>query len=124
MLESQASQECGELEVITRRRSELTAEDIALAYELSLDGCCWKRIAVGLNCYADDISAAVRHAIRHGVSAGRRKQGGSRVVPIHAIMAAKAMRECRMGWKSIAEHLCMNRLSLRVAFNHYYSLSS
>jgi hypothetical protein len=109
---------------MTRSRREFSVEEIALAYELSIEGCCWKRIAIGLNCYADDISAAVRHAISHGVSAGQRKQGGARVVPLHAIKAAKAMRDCRMGWRSIADHLCMSRLSLRVAFNHYYSLSS
>ena len=109
---------------MTRHRSDITPAEIALAYELHRDGCCWKRIAIGLNCMADDISASVRNAMAHGISAHGRRPGGVRTVPIHALKAAKAMRDSRMGWKSISDHLFIDRLSLRVAFNYYYNLSS
>lgn len=50
-----------------RPRSDLTINDLALAYELRQEGCCWKRIALGLGCDTWQLASAVHNAIRYGI---------------------------------------------------------
>lgn len=50
------------------KRPSYSREDVALAYELRLAGCCWKLIGYGLGCGEHAIRKAVKVAIRRGLS--------------------------------------------------------
>lgn len=82
----------------------MTLDELALAYELHVAGCTWKRIAIGIgHPDPDKLYAEVRHLRRHGFNDSRR----------HAepwqIEAAETMREhSRLSWNAIARHVGMS----------------
>lgn len=45
----------------------MTLSELALAYELRQEGCCWKRIAQGLGGDPLLIAAQVSHLVNHGI---------------------------------------------------------
>lgn len=50
-----------------RPRSDLTINDLALAYELRQEGCCWKRIAEGLGCTDKQLHSAIHYVTHYGI---------------------------------------------------------
>jgi hypothetical protein len=51
----------------------MTLDELALAYELHVAGCTWKRIAIGLgHPDPEKLYAQVRHLRRHGFNNSRR----------------------------------------------------
>lgn len=100
-----------------RPRSDLTREELALAYELRQEGCCWKRIALGLNCDADDLRRAVDHACKFGAPVPTWRYTGGRPSNIQPeqIQAAMLMRWHGLGWGCIARYFATDRTKLRKA---------
>lgn len=110
-----------------RTRSELTLADIALAYELRCQGCCWKRIASGLGCGDFDIKEAVGHAVRHGIRKGldgyARASGRAAGFDIRLIKSADQMRKTtEFSWRAIGNSLSVDHQRLRRA--HYYAATA
>lgn len=88
--------------------------EIALALELRVEGCCWKRIAQGLGHDPDALRLTVKNAVRDGFA------GDARIVtPDWALQAARTMRADGLGWRSIAAHLSQPEATLR---ERYYRL--
>lgn len=54
------------------KRRYLPIEELALAYELRQEGCCWGRIATGLGCSVDYLVYAVEDIKRRGIHSHRR----------------------------------------------------
>lgn len=103
---------------MNRPRSDLTRDELALAYELRQEGCCWKRIAMGLNCDAIDIKEAVGHACRFGLPDKRRTHSAGGRTPgftPEQIQAAMLMRWHGLGWGCIARYFATDRAKLRKA---------
>ena len=50
------------------RHDPLTAAELALAYELHQEGCCWKRIALGLGVCVKTLHSAITDAERDGIT--------------------------------------------------------
>lgn len=83
----------------------MTLEELALAYELHEDGCCWKRIAQGLGYDPDYIKLSVFRAKRFGI--GSRMNGfgidkAKRRYKRATLAAAKNHRAFGDTWRVIA----------------------
>lgn len=91
----------------------IQTNELALAIELRQEGCCWKRIAVGLG--VDDVALryAVKNALRDGMHDARI------ATPDWGIVAANRMRADGLGWQSISDHLGLQLGPLR---ERYYRL--
>lgn len=102
---------------MNRPRSDLTREELALAYELRQEGCCWKRIAQGLGCNADDIKQAVNHAIKYGPPHSRQIPGGGRVASFspELLQAVRLMRWHGLGWGCIARYFSTTKTKIHDA---------
>jgi len=100
-----------------RNRSDLSTAEIAMAFELRQEACCFKRIAIGLNIDPDDLSSELRAREVYGMGTDRRTTGPAFKTRIQLLKSAHAMRKCRMGWNSISAHICLPREQLRLAYN-------
>lgn len=100
-----------------RKRSELSVSEIALAFELRQEGCCFKRIAIGLHIDPGDLSAELRAREVYGIGTGRETTGPAFKTPLALLKSAKAMRLANMGWGSISAHFYMPREQLRHSYN-------
>lgn len=101
---------------MTRPRSDLTSAELALAYELKQEGCCWKRIATGLNC--DDV--ALRSAIAQAKQAGIAQRGRPTVHSERLVQTAIMVKySTRLSWRSIAEHMYIDGEQLRQSCYRY-----
>ena len=96
---------------MSRPRS-IPVEELALAYELRQEGCCFKRIAQGLGCEWKQLADDLKNIIIGGI-------GDTRVVvPDWALVAAHNMRtNSRLSWRSIGEHLGFSASSIRAAYS-------
>lgn len=106
-----------------RTRSDLTLADIALAYELREEGCCWKRIASGLGCGEIEIKEAVGHAVRHGIRKGldgyARISGRAAGLDIRVIKSADQMRKTtKFSWRAVGNALSVDPERLRMAHRY------
>lgn len=89
-----------------------TDQELALAYELRQEGCCWKRIAEGLGCNYEVLRAAVRRATVWGV---HKKRYSDELM--QSMLAVKA--QTRLSWRSLAGHIGTDPVRLRWACNDY-----
>ena len=104
-----------------------TVEELALAYELRQEGCCWKRIAQGLGGDAIALSAAVSHCVQLGVTKWMngyaRQPGRPPVMHMDIIKAAHNMKtNSRMTWRAIGQYLDVDHEPLRRA--HYHAVTA
>lgn len=96
---------------MTRPRS-IPIEDLALAYELRQEGCCFKRIAQGLGREWKQLADDLKNIELGGIHDVRV------VVPEWALVAAHNMRtNSRLSWRSIGEHLGFSASSIRAAYS-------
>lgn len=96
---------------MTRPRS-IPVEDLALAYELRQEGCCFKRIAQGLGCEWKQLADDLKNIELGGIHDVRV------LVPEWALAAAHNMRaNSRLSWRSIGEHLGFSASSIRAAYS-------
>lgn len=83
--------------------------ELALAYELRQEGCCWKRIAAGVGGDHNALKHAVSRLVVDGFSAGstsgQLKSGRPFSVSKEKTMMAEEMRSHGLGWRCIAEYL-------------------
>lgn len=79
---------------------EADVELLALAYELRCEGCCWKRIALGLGVDWMWLHHAVNAAVRYGIHDRRVVLTDAEFVAVHAMRARS-----RLSWNAIARHL-------------------
>lgn len=94
-----------------RADSPFTVEELVLAYELFVDGCCWKRIARGLGCDWQAIKDHVRNVELGGIHDARE------VVPSWAIAGAHTMRaNSRLSWNAIGRHYGFTGDQMRSAY--------
>lgn len=100
-----------------RNRSDLSMSEVAMAFELRQEGCCFKRIAIGLHIDPDDLSSELRAREVYGMGTDRRTTGPAFKTKIQLLQSAHAMRKCRMGWASIGAHFYVPREQLRLAYN-------
>lgn len=100
----------------------LTLEELALAYELRQEGCCWRRISVGLNCDHRALQQAVtsiaRRGIRKGTNGYARQPGRPASYSLEAIRAAHAKRQKGMTWPQIAAVFGGTANAMRLATKH------
>jgi len=103
-------------------RRELTLDELALAYELKQEGCCWKRISVGLGCDHRYLQQAVngltRRGIRKGTDGYARQPGRPAVYPIVVLRAAHGMRQRGRTWPEITKELGGYPGPMRQAHRH------
>lgn len=103
----------------------MTLNELAMAYELRQEGCCWKRIADGLGGDARLISAQVSHLVLNGIRKGldgyARKPGKPAGFPLEIIIAAHEMRIRGSSWKGVARELDLDHEPLRMA--HRYAIT-
>lgn len=101
---------------MSRPRQDLTVEELALAYELKQEGCCWKRIADALNC----CDHALRSAVSRATIAGITYRKGE---PIHSEQLVQTSiivkYSTRLSWRSIAEHAGTDAEQLRQSCYRY-----
>lgn len=94
------------------KNSQFTNEELALAYELRQEGCCWKRIALGLGCDESRLRKAYSSAVIYGFgySAGAGQFS-------HELLAcmSKVKRSTKLSWASLAEHIGTTGPKLRWA---------
>lgn len=86
----------------------VTLDELALAYELHVAGCSWKRIAIGLgHDNPEQLYTEVRRLRRFGIEDSRRK------VSAEQLQAALVMREhSRLSWNAVARHLGVSTSSI------------
>lgn len=105
--------------------STFTIGELALAYELRQEGCCWKRIAQGLGGDARLLSAQVSHLVLNGIKKGadgyQRQPGRRAVFDFRLVRNAEGMRRLGKPWAEVAEALGVQTEPLRRA--HYYANS-
>lgn len=102
----------------TRHRQDLTADELALAYELRVAGCCWKRIAQGLHCDHRQLRDAVGHICRTGLHQPG-QPGGQLRYTVEQLEAAIAWRADGNSWRRIASALDVDPDAFRSAVSHY-----
>lgn len=93
----------------------MTLDELALAYELHVTGCSWKRIAIGLgHPDPDKLYAEVRMLRRHGFKDSRQHWSESQ------IQAAIIMRErSRLGWNAIGRYMGSTGSAIMNAVHRY-----
>lgn len=81
--------------------------ELALAYELRQEGCCWKRIAQGLSCDAGVLKQAVNNVVRNGISANPEGELGPGVKREFSLDTLRQVTEARkqMTWRQVADSL-------------------
>jgi len=103
----------------------MALDELALAYELRQEGCCWKRIAEGLGGDPRLIAAQVSHLVRNGIGKGLdgydRKPGKPAAFPLDSIQKAHDMRSRGSSWKGAGRELDLDPERLRKA--HRYALN-
>lgn len=101
----------------------MTLDELALAYELRQEGCCWKRIAQGLGGDARLLSAQVSHLVLNGIKKGvdgyQRLPGRRAAFDIRLVRNAEGLRRRGKSWADVAEALGVSPEPLRRA--HYYA---
>lgn len=105
-----------------RNRSDLSMAEVAMAFELRQEGCCFKRIAEGMHIDPLDLMAELVYRVKAGTGTGRETTGPAFKTPIKLLQSAHAMRRCSMGWTSIGAHFYMPREQLRLAYNRALKL--
>ena len=101
-----------------------TLGELALAYELRQEGCCWKRIAQGLGGDHRALSSNVSHCVLNGIKKGldgyRRQPGRPATFDIALVRyAAEIRRYSQFTWAEIGESLGVDSEKLRKA--HQYA---
>lgn len=100
----------------------MTLDELALAYELRQEGCCWKRIATGLGCDPIDLSNAVSGVVRRGIKKGldgyERKPGRPARHDLSIVRKAADMRRRDFTWTAIARELDTESNAIRRAVGH------
>lgn len=103
----------------------MTLSELALAYELRQEGCCWKRIAQGLGGDPLLISAQVSHLVNHGIKKGLdgydRQPGRAASFTLEVIITADLMRRRGSTWQGVGRELDSDCEKLRKA--HRYALN-
>lgn len=103
----------------------MTIEDLALAYELRQEGCCWKRIAQGLGGEAKLICNSVAHLVKYGITKGldgyARQPGRPAAFTIDQVKKAHDMRERGSSWEGVGRELGLDPERLRKS--HQYALT-
>lgn len=107
------------LHMQTRPRQDLTADELALAYELRVAGCCWKWIARGLHCDHIQLKEAVGHALRCGLHQPGRAPGGQPRYTLDQFEAAIRWRAEGNSWRRISAALGVDPDAFRSAVSHY-----
>lgn len=84
--------------------------ELALAYELRQEGCCWKRIALGLGRDHEKLKQAVNYTVRCGFKIdqyGRRGPGVKRHFSLETLRFVDGLRrqKQRRTWAEIADIL-------------------
>ena len=104
----------------------MNLDELALAYELRQEGCCWKRIAEGLGVDDIQLKEKVGHLVRHGISKGLdgydRKPGKPATFPLDAIQKAHDMRVRGSSWSGVGRELDLDHERLRRA--HRWALNN
>lgn len=102
----------------------MTLADLALAYELRVWGCCWKRIAQGLGGDARLICAQVSHLVNNGIRKGldgyERQPGRRAVYNLELIHKADDLRRRGWSWEGVGRELDADPERLRRA--HHYAV--
>lgn len=100
----------------------VTLDELALAYELRQEGCCWKRIAQGLGYDPRVISKAVEGAKQRGITRGLdgypRGSGRPARHNLEQVRAAERMRRQGFTWTAIARELDTEANAIRQAVGH------
>lgn len=100
----------------------MSLSELALAYELRQEGCCWKRIALGLGTDSKLIAAQVSYLVRNGITKGMngyKRQGGRQsAFDIRLVKAANGLRQCGKSWAEVGHALGVDHERLRRA-NRY-----
>lgn len=92
-----------------------TNEELALAYELRQEGCCWKRIAQGLGWDWVELKDRIRNAELGGLVDPRIR------VPGGALAGAHMMRtHSRLSWNAIGRYYGFSGVSMRSAYCRRY----
>jgi hypothetical protein len=103
----------------------MNLDELALAYELRQEGCCWKRIAQGLGGDPKLIAAQVSHLVCNGISKGLdgydRKPGKPASFPLATVQKADDMRRRGSSWEGAGRELDADPERLRKA--HRYALN-
>jgi hypothetical protein len=103
----------------------MTLSELALAYELRQEGCCWKRIAQGLGGDPLLISAQIYHLVSHGIHKGldgyERQPGRAPNFNLEIIIKADDMRRRGSTWEGVGRELDSDCEKLRKA--HRYALN-
>lgn len=95
--------------------SQFTNEELALAYELRQEGCCWKRIALGLGCDWVQLNNRVRNAKLGGLIDPRIR------LPQEALLGAHIMRtKSRLSWAAIGRYYGTSASCMRAAYHRRY----
>lgn len=90
-------------------------EELALAYELRQEGCCWKRIAQGLGCDWVQLKDRIRNAELGGLVDPRIK------LPQEALQGAHIMRtNSRLSWAAIGRYYGTSASCMRAAYHRRY----
>lgn len=93
---------------------EADVELLALAYELRCEGCCWKRIALGLGVDWMWLHHAVNAAVRYGIHDRRVVLTDAEFVAVHAMRS-----HSRLSWCAIAQYLDGSRDSHALQTEYY-----
>lgn len=100
----------------------MNLEELALAYELRQEGCCWKRIAQGLGCDPILVAAQVYHLVNFGIKKGldgyERLPGRKAVYDMDTIRKADQMRCKGSSWEGTARELDADPQKLRTSHNY------
>lgn len=100
----------------------MTLEELALAYELRQEGCCWKRISVGLGCdhrvLQQAVTGIMRRGIRKGTDGYARQPGRPAVYSLTVIRAAHLQRQQGAKWPELASKFGGSANALRLATRH------
>lgn len=98
------------------KNRKLTVEECVLAYELRQEGCCWKRIALGLGVDdAHNLACTVNHTVKNGL-----------VCPVNQTFTAETYRVVRemrgqgLSWGSVAAAVGFERPGNLASLFHYH----
>lgn len=95
---------------------DISNAELALAHELRQEGCCWKLIAIGLNCDFDSLCKAVTHALEQGIAT----RSDPRQTDLNLVRTIlRIRRDTRIGWQSIADHVGIDKAKLQRATYRY-----
>ena len=94
------------------KNSQFTNEELAQAYELRQEGCCWKRIALGMGCEAAPIRKACASAVIYGLGYSA---GSGHFNAELLLCMSRVKQKTKLSWASLAAHIGTTGPKLRWA---------